>query len=85
ESEREVDFVTGTSRSPRPVEVKYVSSFDEGDKRYAGLRLFLRRFPETKKAVIVTKAVDKEEKINETPVRCVPLWKFLLDPAAFLS
>jgi predicted AAA+ superfamily ATPase len=84
ESEREVDFVTGASRSPRPVEVKYVSSFDEGDKRYAGLRLFLRRFPAAKKAVIVTRSVDKEENINGTPLRCVPLWKFLLDPAAFL-
>ena len=85
ESEREVDFVTGTSRSPRPVEVKYVSSFDESDKRYAGLRLFLRRFPVTKKAVIVTRTVDGEDKINGTPVRCVPLWKFLLGPAEFLS
>lgn len=84
ESEREVDFVTGTSRSPRPVEVKYVSSFDEGDKRYAGLRLFLRRFPATKKAVIVTRTVDKEEEMTGTPIRCVPLWKFLLDPQAFL-
>jgi len=84
ESEREVDFVTGTSQSPRPIEAKYVSSFDAGDKRYAGLRLFLRRFPATKKAVIVTRTVDKEDKINGTSVRCVPLWKFLLDSSAFV-
>ena len=85
ESEREVDFVIGTAVAPLPIEVKYLSSFDVDDRRYAGLKLFLKRFPKSNRAVVVTRAVDKEEKIGTTPVRRVPLWKFLLDGDAYLA
>jgi hypothetical protein len=85
ESEREVDFVIGTNRVPLPIEVKFVSSFDRDDRKYAGLKLFLRRFPKTKQAVVVTRAAEKEEEIGGTPVRCVPLWKFLLDADKYLA
>jgi hypothetical protein len=85
ESEREVDFVIGTAVAPLPIEVKYLSSFDGDDRRYAGLKLFLKRFPKSIRAVVVTRAVDKEEKIGTTPVCCVPLWKLLLDGDVYLA
>ena len=84
ESEREVDFVTGTRENPLPVEVKYLADFDWQDKRYAGLRLFLGRFPATKKALVITKNVRTVLEVNGVKVHIVPLWKFLLDaPAIF--
>ena len=84
ESEREVDFVTGTRENPLPVEVKYLADFDWQDKRYAGLRLFLGRFPATKKALVITKNVRRVLEVNGVKVHIVPLWKFLLDaPAIF--
>lgn len=85
ESEREVDFVIGTSRAALPIEVKFISSFDRDDRKYAGLKLFLRRFPKTRQAVVVTRTAEKEDEIGGTPVRCVPLWKFLLDAGTYLA
>lgn len=78
ESEREVDFVTGTPENPLPIEVKYLDNFDWQDKRYAGIRLFLRRFPATKEALVITKNVEMTLKVNGVEIDVVPLWKFLL-------
>jgi len=78
ESERETDFVTGTSCSPLPIEVKYVTAFDWDDKRYSGFKLFLKRHPKTKEGIVVTRTVEKEDRKNGVFIRCVPLWKFLL-------
>ena len=80
ESEREVDFVTGSVGDPMPVEVKYVSELEWGDKRFAGVRLFLRRFPRTRHALLVTRSVDKEFKAGDVTIKAIPLWKFLTDP-----
>ncbi|HPN10289.1 MAG TPA: ATP-binding protein, partial [Syntrophales bacterium] len=78
ESEREVDFVMGTAESPLPLEVKYLESFDWQDKRFAGLRLFLKRFPATRKALIVTKGAETTMEVNGVEINALPLWKFLL-------
>ncbi len=78
ESEREVDFVMGTVESPLPLEVKYLESFDWQDKRFAGLRLFLKRFPATRKALIVTKGAETTMEVNGVEINALPLWKFLL-------
>jgi len=78
ESEREVDFVIGTVESPLPLEVKYLESFDWQDKRFAGLRLFLKRFPATRKALIVTKGAETTMEVNGVEIKALPLWKFLL-------
>ncbi len=78
ESEREVDFVTGEILNPLPLEVKYISSFDWTDKRFSGIKLFLRRFPATEKVIIISKNVEREIKINSTEIKVTPLWKFLL-------
>ncbi len=78
ESEREVDFVTGTFKEPLPIESKYVSIFDWKDRRLAGLRLFLRRFPKTKQVILVTKNFEGESTMDAAKIIAVPLWKFLL-------
>ena len=80
ESEKELDFVTGGVNDPFPLEVKYISTFDLKDRRFSGLRLFLRRHPKTKRALIISKNIEAEAKANSTEVRVIPLWKFLLNP-----
>lgn len=83
ESEKELDFVTGSVKNPFPLEVKYVSAFDLKDRRFSGLRLFLHRHPKTKKALVISKNLGAETKANSTEVRIIPLWKFLLTSADY--
>lgn len=83
ESEKEVDFIIGDTRNPMPVEVKYIPSFDWKDRRFSGIRLFLKRFPQTQKALLITKGVDTVIKSNDTEIRAVPLWSFLLSSDIF--
>lgn len=78
ENGKEVDFVLRDLKCPLPVEVKYISHFDWQDKGFAGVKLFLRRFPQTKEAIIVSKDVETETKEGEAIIRVIPLWKFLL-------
>ena len=78
ESEREVDFVTGSVAEPVPIEVKYVTTFDWNDRRFDGVRLFRNRFPNVKKILLITKNVELTTAINNIPLLVVPLWKFLL-------
>jgi len=78
ESEKEVDFVTGSPKDPFAVEVKYLSSFEWKDRRFSGLRLFLRRYPQTKRALVISKNVEAEIQAGSTEVKVVPLWKFFL-------
>jgi predicted AAA+ superfamily ATPase len=84
-AEREVDFVTGVYKSPLPVEVKYVAELDWKDKRISGLRLFLRRFRKTKRAVLVTRNFEGETTLDAASVIAVPLWKFLLRSRDYLA
>jgi len=84
ESEREVDFIIGSYKSPLPVEAKYVDAIDWNDRRLSGLRLFLRRFPGTKRMVLVTKNFEGESKIADASIIAVPLWKFLLNSSEYL-
>lgn len=77
ESEKEVDFVRGLPSSPEAVEVKYVTSVNLSDKKFSGVKLFLRKYPKTKKLTLVTKNVEGDEKIGKTVVELIPLWKFL--------
>jgi len=85
ESEREVDFITGTLGKPNPVEVKYLSSFDWSDRRFSGVKLFLRRFPNTKRVLIITRNVETELKISSGNILIMPLWKFLLSSETYMS
>jgi len=84
ESEREVDFITGTTGKPCPVEVKYISSFDWSDRHFSGVKLFLRRFPTTKRVLLITRNVETELKIDSRDISIVPLWKFLLSSKAYV-
>jgi predicted AAA+ superfamily ATPase len=77
ESEKEVDFVTGGSKKPFPMEVKYLTSIDPRDRRLSGIRLFLHRYPNTKRAIVISKNVETQIKINTTDIKVVPLWRFL--------
>ncbi len=78
ESQKEVDFITGDVKKPMPVEVKYISAFDWKDRRFSGFKLFLRRFPQTRKGLLITRNVDTVIKSNHTEIIAVPLWRFLL-------
>jgi len=79
ESQKELDFIAGGFDDPLPVEVKYVDDLAMDDKRLAGLRLFLKRFDDVKKAKVVTKSVDKRERFQDVEIEIVPLWRFLLE------
>lgn len=81
ESEKEIDFVVGSFASPLPIEVKYIDQeegFNWEDKKFAGLKLFLRRYPQTKKVLIITKNIEKNFQIDKKLVILKPLWKYLL-------
>lgn len=78
DSEREVDFILGNIKNPTPIEVKYDSSFDWQNKRFSGLKLFLKRYPQTKKAFIITKNIEASITEKQTHIQAVPLWKWLL-------
>jgi len=71
EGDSEVDFILvqggeGSHLSALPVEVKYVDEFNWHDSLYKGLRLFLRRFPHTEEAIIVTRDCE-EDFVHESP------------------
>lgn len=80
ESAREVDFVVGSVADPVPIEVKYMTTFDWKDKRFDGVRLFLRRFPNVKNILLITKSIELTTSVNNVIVHVVPLWKFLWAP-----
>ena len=79
EGDLEVDFVLGSRGKPIPLEVKMLDTLDLGDKRLAGLRLFLRRFPESDRALLVTKTISRAiDNFHGVPLEAIPLWRFLL-------
>lgn len=85
ESELEVDFIVGTPMEPLPIEVKMLDALDMGDKRMAGLRMFLRRHPAAKRALVVSRSASATREIGDITVEAVPLWKFLLNPRQSLD
>ncbi len=79
ESDLEVDFILGSRGGPIPLEVKMLDTLDPKDKRLAGLKLFLRRFPEAEKVLLVTRTVSATiDDFYGKPLEAMPLWKFLL-------
>lgn len=85
ESEKEVDFVVDTSNGPVPVEVKYISHFDWNDRFLSGLKLFMRRNPGIRRALLITKDVDQRVAVDNVELTIAPLWKFLLQSNSFLA
>lgn len=82
ESERELDFACLGFQSPQAIEVKYVTELEWHDKRLTGVRLFLRRYPQTKEVIIITKNVDKKIKGDKVAISMIPAWKYLMqDPS----
>jgi predicted AAA+ superfamily ATPase len=84
ESEKEVDFIVGDAERFIPVEVKFISSLDWTEKKFSGIKLFLRRFPKTPEVLLITKSLQTELKEGQTVVRAIPLWRFLLSPTSYL-
>lgn len=85
ESEREVDFVVGSAENPLPIEVKMLDRLDLKDRRLAGLRLFARRFPAARRALLVTRGVEAEGELAGMRLQAVPLWKFLRNAREYLA
>ena len=85
ESEKEVDFVVGEAKGFIPVEVKFISSLDWTEKKFSGIKLFLRRFPEAREVLLITRSVEAELKVGQSIVRAIPLWRFLLSSASYLG
>ena len=83
ESQREVDFVLGDFNNPLPVEVKYSSGFDWQDRKFSGIKLFLRRFPNTKEVLIISKESELEMKEKNITIKVMSLWKFLMSSRNF--
>ena len=81
ESDREIDFVYGNSDSPQATEAKYDTRFDWEDKRYKGVKLFLKRHPQAKKVTIVSKSAELDFKEGKTKILVIPAWKRLIDTA----
>jgi len=84
ESEKEVDFVIGNAKKFTAVEVKFISSLDWSEKKFSGIKLFLRRFPDAREVLLITRSVETELKVGQAIVRATPLWRFLLSPASYL-
>jgi predicted AAA+ superfamily ATPase len=78
ESEREVDFVSGSPDRPVVIEVKYDDTFDWEDRRFQGIRLFLRRHSDCPAVTIVTRDASGTVRVGETEVTALPLWRHLL-------
>jgi predicted AAA+ superfamily ATPase len=78
ESDREVDFVFGPRGAPVAVEVKYEDLFTWEDRRFDGVRLFLRRFPACREVTVVTRDASGEVEVGPAKVTAVPLWRYLL-------
>lgn len=67
---KEIDFV-----NEMPTEVKYQSTITKQDSRSA--KSFMSSF-KFSKCIIITKDIEKKEKINGKEMRFIPLWKWLL-------
>lgn len=78
ESERELDFACSNLQSPHAIEVKYVTKLDWNDKRLTGVKLFLRRYPQTREVTIITKSVDKRIEDEKAAISMVTAWKYLI-------
>lgn len=76
--QKEIDFILGSNQKPIPVEVKYDTAFDWENRIFAGIKKFLKEYPGTEQAIIVSKNVQKELKEKQVNIRVIPLWKFLL-------
>ena len=69
----------GSHARPFPVDVRYETILPDSESHLVGIRAFIRRFPRTRQAVVVTRDVESCVKIDGVAVCCVPLWKVLWD------
>lgn len=79
EDQKEVDFITGDLKSPKPIEVKYQDDLSLDDKKLAGVKSFLKHNPTTKSAQVITKNFDKIMNFQGLSIEFISLWRFLLE------
>jgi len=77
ESDRELDFACGNFKSPMAIEVKYDSKFDWQDKRFKGVKLFIKHYSGTKYVNIISKNIEEEIKDSKLKISVIPAWKYL--------
>ncbi len=80
ESEKEVDFIYSLKNARIPIESKYISVINFSEKRWSGLKLFLKKHPKIATAYIITKDLAQTFDFEKTQIIAIPLWRFLLDP-----
>lgn len=74
----EVDFILLKDRKPFPIEVKSKLSSMQIPK---GIRRFLKRYPETKKAIVINEHITDTAAYNSTEVNFLTFEKFANDKA----
>ena len=82
-----------TSYSEKVYDQKRVYLWDSGTKTlltrvkdvFLESSCFLRRYPATKKVVLITKSVETKNRINQIDIIVTPLWRFLLLSDTYLE
>ena len=83
ESQKEVDFCLGSFQNPQAVEAKYVDQFDWEDKKYDGIRAFLKKNPKSERITIISKSVETDFKNAKISILIIPAWKYFLKNVRF--
>ncbi|MEM5875175.1 MAG: ATP-binding protein [Candidatus Aenigmatarchaeota archaeon] len=78
--QNEVDFVIKQGLNIKQlIQVTYVSSKDEIDKREIKALIKASELLKCKNLQIITWDYEDELKVNEKTIKCIPLWKWLLE------
>jgi predicted AAA+ superfamily ATPase len=81
EKENEVDFVIKEGlKIKQLIQVTYASSKDEIEKREIKALVKAKELIKCKDLLMVTWDFEDEIKINNLKIKCIPLWKWLLQP-----
>jgi predicted AAA+ superfamily ATPase len=74
--DKEIDFISNV-----PIEVKYQENITKQDLK--SMKYFMKAF-KFKEGLMVTKDIEQEEKISNTTIILIPLWKWLITDASNL-
>jgi predicted AAA+ superfamily ATPase len=74
--EKEIDFISATSKEVVPIEVKYQENIKEKDTGW--MLSFIEKYT-LKKGLIITKSIEQTTVKGRVKIEFIPLWKWLLD------
>ena len=74
--EKEIDFISATSKEVVPIEVKYQENIKEKDTGW--MLNFIEKYT-LKKGLIITKSIEQTTVKGRVKIEFIPLWKWLLD------